>query len=397
MGRGVREGADQRRLRRSSALAGAGDGVVGVALPLLAVGLSRDPLVVAAVLAAQHLPWAGLALVRPRMVGTADQRTILGLAATVRAVAAAALGLLALAGAETTSLVVVAALVVGLGEALADGAEDLVSAGPTIGSGLFRSGMAGLAAVGLPLGGVLYALAAGVPFVVAMGLFAVAALASLTVPRRLGGPRPADAEPASLGGAIPALAHKTAAVTAVAVLSSAAGGAVLGVLVLFAVDDLGLGAPAFGLVSSGMALAAAVGAAAAPVVGRVLGLRVGSALAGAGSGAAYAGAGLVADPARPYLAVLALAAGAGVGMAAAVLVLARLHLAFPAPGVDRSMAALHVRVWGAVPLGALAGGMVGRTSGVVATLVAAGMVLAAAAVVAVAVAPTTSSVLEKSG
>ena len=397
MGREVQGAAEERRLRRSSALAGAGDGVVAVALPLLAVGLSGDPLVVAAVLAAQHLPWAAMALTRPRMFEAADQRTILGLAGTVRAVTAAVLGVLALAGAETTPVVLAAALVLGLGEALADGAEGLVSAGPAVGTGLFRSGMAGLAAVGLPLGGLLYALAAGVPFVVSMGLFAAAALACLTVPRRLGGAGAAATELTGPQGGLSALAQGTAGVTAVAVLSNAAGGAVLGVLVLFAVDDLGLGAPAFGLVSSGLAAAAALGAGAAPGAGRILGLRMGSALACAASGAAYAGAGLVADPARPYLAVLALAAGVGAGMAAAVLVLARLHLAFPPPGVDRSVAAFHIRAWGAVPFGALAGGVVGRTSGVVATLVGAGMVLAAAAVAAAVVSPAASPVLEKSG
>jgi len=48
---------DERRLRRSSTMAGVGDGVVAVALPLLAANVTRDPLAIAAVVAAQHLPW----------------------------------------------------------------------------------------------------------------------------------------------------------------------------------------------------------------------------------------------------------------------------------------------------------------------------------------------------
>lgn len=374
MGRGVDGG---RRLRRASAFAGAGDGMVAVALPLLAVGLSRHPVAVAGVIAAQHLPWALLAAIGPQVIGLADQRTVLGSAATLRAATAAVLGLLALAGAERMSVVVAGALVLGLGEALGDGAEDMVSSGAGPGAGLYRSGMTGLAAVGLPLGGLLFALAAGLPFLLAMGLFAVAALAALTLPRRLVGARPEVGRPT---GDIAAPAGATAALTGVAALAAAAGGAVLGLLVLFAVDDLGLGAPAFGLVSSGLAAAAALGALVAPTVGSVFGWRGGSALALASSGAAYAGAAALADPNRAYLAVVALAAGAGAGMVAAVLLRAGLHLAVGAASPTSALAAFHLRVWAAVPAGALAGGVVAAASSVRTALSIAGLVSVVAAV-----------------
>ena len=76
-------GTDQRRLRRSSTIAGVGDGVVAVALPLLAANLTHDPLAVAAVVAAQHLPWA-LVHVGWRFLN-GDRRTLIGTVDTSRA------------------------------------------------------------------------------------------------------------------------------------------------------------------------------------------------------------------------------------------------------------------------------------------------------------------------
>lgn len=394
MGRSTEAVSERRRLRRSSTLAGVGDGVLAVALPLLAAGVSRNPLAVAAVVAAHHLPWGVLAATRRSVVGTADQRTVLGLGATLRAAAVVVIGLLGLVGAETTALLVVAALVAGLGAALADGAEEefagLAESEPVVGERrrgeLRRRGMVAMAVVGLPLGGLVYELSAALPFLVDVGVYSVAALSALALRRPFPGSAPASRPLADERAAlIPALAPGTGKVTLAVAGSTAAGSAVLGVLVLFALDDLGLGAPAFGFLLTGMAGAATAGALAAPTVGGVFGLRWGAGIALGVSGAGYATAGVLADPGRPLLAVVALGLGSGAAMMATVLLRALLHAAAGRALDSGALAGFHVRVWSAVPLGMLAGGAAAHAVGVPGAVTAGGLLLALTALAMAAV------------
>jgi hypothetical protein len=376
---------DRRRLRRSSTLAGVGDGFLAVALPLLAAGVTDDPLAVAAVMAAHHAPWAVLAVARHRLVGAADQRTVLGLGATLRAAAVLLVGLLGLIGTETAVLLVVIALVAGAGAALADQAEEefagLAEAEPDAGgrrsTELRRRGMIGMALVGLPLGGLTYEAAAALPFLVDVGVFALAALSALTIRR----PLPVSASEPGRGKSgrvalVPALAQGTEGVTLVAAGATAASSAALGVLVLFALDDLGLGAPAFGFLLAGMALAATLGALAAPSLGGSFGLHGATGVALAVSGAGYAGAGALADPDRPLVAVVALGVGSGAAMVATVLLRALLHTGSGRVVDGDALAGFHARVWAAVPLGALAGGVGAKAMGVSEVVTAAGLLVA---------------------
>ncbi|HEV2069982.1 MAG TPA: hypothetical protein VGR26_09325 [Acidimicrobiales bacterium] len=384
-----RAGADRRRLRRSSSLAGVGDGLVAVALPLLAAGSTRHPLAVASVVAAEHLPWAVLATVRRAGRGAADQRTVLGVGTTMRAAAVVVVGLLALVGAETIVLLVMAALVVGGGAALADQAEEEVaglldqgSVGTErLGADLRRRAMIGMAVVGLPLGGLIYEVVAALPFLVDVGVYAVAALTALTVRGPLVGPvSPVPVDGGRLTVSVPALAPGTGVVTLAAGGAMAASSAVLGVLVLFALEDLGLGAPAFGFLLAGLAAAATIGALLAPTAGAVVGLRLGTAAALVVSGTAYAAAGVLADPAAPYLSALALGGGVGAGMVATVLLRAWLHARVGRVVDGDALAAFHARVWAGVPLGALAGGMAASAVGVADTVLGAGLLVILSAV-----------------
>ncbi|CAN5823292.1 MFS transporter [soil metagenome] len=386
--------SERRRLRRSSTLAGLGDGVLAVALPLLAAGVSRDPLAVAGVLAAHHLPWGVLAVTRRSLVGTADQRTVLGLGATLRAAAVVVIGLLGLVGAETTVLLVVAALVAGLGAALADGAEEefagLAESEPLAGDRrrgeLRRRGMVAMAVVGLPLGGLVYELAAALPFLVDAGVYSVAALSALALRRPFSGAASGlRAMGKGRAASIPALAPGTGKVTLAVAASTAAGSAVLGVLVLFALDDLGLGAPAFGLILRGMAGAATAGAWAAPTVGGLLGLRGGAGITLGVSGAGYATASVLADPGRPLVAVVALGLGSGAAMIATVLLRALLHGGAGRALDSGALADFHARVWSSVPLGMLAGGVAAQAVGVPEVVTAGGLLVGLTALTVAAI------------
>jgi hypothetical protein len=360
------------RLQRSALVAGVAEGVVATALPLLAANLTHDPLTVAGVIAAQHLPWILVALGWP-FVARRDQRTLIGLVHTIRALAVGYLGFLALGGFDTIHKIELIAFLVGMGEALTGSVEE-----DTGDSTLSTRGMLGLALVGMPLGGFLYEIFLAVPFVLDVLFFALAGLFALFVPRPV-------ATVAVLRTGRPRLTPGTAPVMVTSLLATLARSAVLGVLVLYALVDLGLGAPAFGLLLAGLAATAAGGAWAAPDLGAVLGIRRGFAVASTVSGAAFAVAAAVADPARPWTGAMALGVAWGAATAAIVLLRALLPLAAGRPVTGAALRAFHLVEWAGVCAGALAGGWIGRSHGVSSVLVwaAAGSALAAVSVVAV--------------
>ena len=381
------DAVDVRRLRRSAFLAGLGDGVVAVALPLLAAGVTRDPLAIAAVVAAQHLPWPLLALALPSLAG-ADRRTLAGAGNSARAIALGLAGLQAVVGTETLLTIQIVAFVVGIAQALTDdtervGGQILRDRGGEAHATLAGAGMAGLAVVGLPIGGVLYELLAPIPLLFVVGIFAVAALFALGVRRPLLTPA-AGVGPRSRPPLLPRLAPGTVVITAAAALASAAAGAVAGVLVLIALEDLGLGAPAFGFLLTGLAASSFVGALLAPSLGRRPGVRYGGAVGLVVAAAALVAAWVLLDPDRPYPAIVALGIAAAGSTVATVLLRTQRHGAVSTPEPD-ALRAFSLAVWTAMPLGAVIGGVLARSTAPEDVLL-----LAAGAAVVAAVASVTA-------
>jgi len=373
-----------RQLRRSATVAGIGDGIAAVALPLLATRVTPDPLAIASVVAAQHVPWVLVHLAG--RAGAYDRRTLVGLADTARAVAVGILGILTLTNAETMLAIQLVAFVVGVGEAWTDRIES-ESSSP---GSLSTRGMLAVGLVGFPLGGLLYEVSPGpaTPLLADVLVFTVASTLALAIrsavrprpesrpaPTRPGHPRPS-------GGGLPPAAVALLASSAVA--SFAASG-LLGLLVLFATADLGLGAPAFGLLLAGLALSTALGGLAAPLVGELVGVRTGVAAGQVVAGGAVAAAALLADPGRPWPAIVALGVGAAAGMAATVLGRARLQLVAGPRGTAAALHLLHLVTWAAIPAGALVAGLAARHTPVDRVLVGTGgaWLLAAVAVLAV--------------
>jgi transmembrane secretion effector len=344
---------------------------------------------VAAVIAAAHLPWVVVTLLSGTVLPGLERRTVIGTAHTLRGAAVAAMAYWAAGNAETLGKLAAAAFAIGLGEALADHVEDeadeLPSARPQP-SGLARAlrsgGMVGVAVIGLPVGGLLYEVLPPVPFVASVFVFCMAGLIAL-VPRVPLGPEGrarAVAPPAPIR-----LSPGTTRPTAVAALQALGTSAVLGVLVLFALDDLGLGAPSFGVLLGALAAGAAGGGLAAPELGRVLGSSRGTAAAALVAALAYAVAAAASSPSFPLVGAAALIIGAAAAMATGVLARAELH----ARGGRRlgagGLRAFHLVVWSAIPLGAVLGGLVAEALGVaVAVAVAGGAPAVAAGVVALA-------------
>jgi hypothetical protein len=169
--------------------------------------------------------------------------------------------------------------------------------------------------------------------------------------------------------------------TAVAALQALATSAVLGVLVLFALDDLGLGAPSFGVLLGALAAGAALGGLAAPELGRALGGPRGTAAAALVAALAYGIAAGASSPSFPVVGAVALVVGSAAAMAAGVLARAELH----ARGGRRlgagGLRAFHLVVWSAIPLGAVVGGLVAEVAGVATAVAVAGGAPAVAAAV----------------
>jgi MFS family permease len=163
----------------ASGFANLADGVFQVALPLLAVQLTRSPLLIAGVNLAARLPWL-LALVAGALADRLDRRQTMVRVNLVRTVLLAGLALAVLTDLATLPMLYAVALLLGMAETLFDTSaqsllpaivarEDLTRAN----SRLFAVELVANTFVGPPLGGLL----AAAGLAVAMGAPAVAYLA----------------------------------------------------------------------------------------------------------------------------------------------------------------------------------------------------------------------------
>jgi MFS family permease len=163
----------------ASGFANLADGVFQVALPLLAVQLTRSPLLIAGVNLAARLPWL-LALVAGALADRLDRRQTMVRVNLVRTVLLAGLALAVVTDLATLPMLYAVALLLGMAETLFDTSaqsllpaivarEDLTRAN----SRLFAVELVANTFVGPPLGGLL----AAAGLAVAMGAPAVAYLA----------------------------------------------------------------------------------------------------------------------------------------------------------------------------------------------------------------------------
>ena len=163
----------------ASGFANLADGVFQVALPLLAVQLTRSPLLIAGVNLAARLPWL-LALVAGALADRLDRRQTMVRVNLVRSVLLGGLALAVATDLASLAMLYAVALLLGLAETLFDtSAQSLLpalvprEALTTANSRLFAVELVANTFVGPPLGGLL----AAVGLAVAMGMPALAYLA----------------------------------------------------------------------------------------------------------------------------------------------------------------------------------------------------------------------------
>lgn len=376
-------GPSFRRLWAASALSNLADGVFQVALPLLAVSLTRSPGPVAGVALAQRLPWLVMALPAGALADRLDRRRTM---IRVDVLRVAVMGALAVAvGLDVTNLpgLYVAALVLGVGETLFDtaaqsilpsvvGREHLVPANGRLQAVELTMNQF----VGPPLGG----LAASATLAAAFAVSSFAHLAAAACLVTMAGtfrPERADPGPSLRGDVVEGLRFvwgnpvlRTFAVMLGGM--NLAFAAHFSVFVLFAVDPgpLGLSSAGFGLLlAAGAAGGVTASASVAPLerlAGRARCL----------GGAVVVFGGALAVPAATTSVPANVLAFAALGFAMVVWNVITVSLRqriTPDALLGRMNSAYRLLGWGTMPVGAALGGTVAEIAGLRPTFLAASL------------------------
>ena len=274
-------GPDFAKLWTASAVSNLGDGVTLVAGPLLAASLTRDPRLVAGLVVAQRLPWLLFSLVSGALVDRLDRRRVMVTVDAARSVAVGLLGLAVLADAASLPLLYAVFFALGTAETLFDNAA--VSILPAVvpraqlaraNGRLLGAQMVANELVAPPLGGLLFATAAAVPFLLDAGSFAAAAAMAAAMGGRFRVERPEGAAPTTLRAEIAEgvrwlARHRLLRILAVAIaLMNFTLSAALSIFVLYAQERLGLGPVGYGALLASLAVG---GITASLVAARIIG------------------------------------------------------------------------------------------------------------------------------
>jgi MFS family permease len=261
----------------AAALANLGDGIRVAAFPLLAAALSSDPRAVAAVAAAQFLPWLVTGLYAGVLADRRGARALLAATDAARVLVLVTLAAAVAAGWATIVLVAAAAFLLGATETVRDTAAQTAIPKLVPDAELERANgrlvageVVGNEFVGPPLGAVLFAAGAAVPFAVNGASLALAVMLMLSLPLSL--TRRMPVEPGTPVRVLDGLRWlvrqpvlRTLAFTVAAI--AAADSAWFAIFVLFAREHLGLHALGFGLL---LATGAVGGLAGSFAAGRLI-------------------------------------------------------------------------------------------------------------------------------
>ncbi|RSM66189.1 MFS transporter [Amycolatopsis sp. WAC 01376] len=364
-----------RRLRwllASSAASNLGDGIGKVAFPLLAVTLTRDPLLIAGLSATQFLPWLLFALPAGALLDRIDRRRAMILANSARAVVVGGMAVLVAMGGVTIWAVYAAALLIGVAEVVADsaanvlipavvGKESLDSAN----SKLQACEIVGQTFLGGPVGSATFALFATFPFLLNSVGFAIAAAVLIGL---AGSYRPKAAEDRAtdlrteLAEGFRWLKGNRLVLRLVVIagLISLVSELAQAQLVLYAIEYLRLSEAAFGLFAFGGGIGGLLGAAVAPRLVKATGRRTVLLGGTACCGAAFTGMGLTTSP---------VAGAALFGLFAAAVVAVNIvlgtarHTLVPGELLGRVLGVWRTVVWGAIPIGGQLGGVLTHALG----------------------------------
>ena len=375
-----------RRLWASSAVSNLGDGLRVTALPLLAASLTRDPTAIAAVTAVVWLPWLVFGIVGGTLVDRMSRIGLLIGVQVARMLVVAALAVLVWQGQASMPLIYLVAFGVGIGEVLADtalqaliptlvGEPDLERANGQ----LYAAQAVANDFVGPPVGSVLYATVAAAPFAANAAAWGVSAILLsrlfVTQPRRTVRAPTSFVEDV-VAGAKWLFRHEVLRVLLVwGAVVNASLVAFGSISVLFALDILGVSEAAFGFLAAAIGLGGITGTVFAGRLVRRFGrarLIQAGAMAG---GLAGMLAGLAPSPIIFAVLLFVLTAFAAV---VSIVVAALRQSIVPNELLGRVHATFRVFSYGAIPVGALAGGWLASVWGLRAPYLIGGAIVALA-------------------
>jgi MFS family permease/GNAT superfamily N-acetyltransferase len=368
------------RLFISSATSDLADGVGRVALPLLAATLTRDPLLISALTAFAFLPWLLFALVSGALVDRIDRRRAMVAANLLRAMVIGGLAAAALLGVANMALVYAVAFTIGVAETIYDSAAraalpqlvrlDQLEAGNSL---IATGQVVGQTFLGAPIGSFLFAAVAAAPlFTNAVG-FALAAALVLTIRQSL---RPVRTDRTSIRSDIrDGLRwiwnhHFLRGLTLLTAGTGIGLYMTIAVQVLYVLQTLHLSEAAYGLIMVAAGGGAVLGGLTAPLISARLGRPTSLIGAVALNAIATMALGLTSEP---LLASALFALAALAGTVWDVLSLSLRQALIPTEMFGRAQGSYRTAVWGAFPLGALAGGALAAATSVPAVFLIAGL------------------------
>jgi MFS family permease len=360
-------GRNYWRLWTSAGLSNLADGVLSVSLPLIAIGYTQSPTLIAGLAVAVSLPWLLFALQAGAISDRYDRRRVMLAAnvgrATLMALVAAAVGL----DIANIWLLYVVAFFLGIAETLYDTSAQSIlpqvvdrSLLPRANGRLYTIELAANEFVGPPLGGFLVAVGAALSLATSsvVWLVAAAVLLLLSGTYKTGHDRSTTIR-ADIGEGLRFLAHHRVlrAMAALTGLSHLGSSAMFAVFVLYAVGPdsaMGLSEPGFGVLLTSLAVGSFIGTLVAEPLDRLLGRQLTLIVM------LVAGGVMLAAPAFTtnawVIASTFVVGGATIVMGNVVMVSLRQRVT-PDRLLGRVNSAYRLVAWGTMPIGALLGGL----------------------------------------
>lgn len=377
-----RLGPDYRRLWWANAISSTGDGAFVAALPLLAVTITRDPRLVSVVTAATYLPWMLLSLPAGVIVDRYDRVTLMWCAQLVQAMVVVVLAIAVVFRQADIEVLALGGLLLGCAEVVFSNAAQSVLPALVPPELLAKANGSqqisltiGESFLGPPLGSLLFAAAAALPFGLDAASFAASAGLVAKLPRASRAPRDPGRPKirAQIAEGLHWLArHRLLRVIAVLLgVYNFANQMGQAVLVLLATQTLHVGTRGYGFLLAAVAVGSVAGGLVCPWLTGKLGMLPSLIIGGAINAAVFVGIGLAPGPA--VVAVMLAAQGFAVTMWNVVTVSLRQQLV-PAPLLGRVNSVYRMLGWGLMPLGALAGGFVAHAADLRAPYIVAGII-----------------------
>jgi MFS family permease len=361
------------RLWTSSGVSNLADGILKVALPLVAIRFTDSPTLIAGLAFALMIPWLLFALPAGALADRLDRRKAMLGANAVRAALLGVLAVTAMVDVGSIWLLYAVAFSIGIAETIYDTAAQSIL--PLIVSRdqlsrangrLFAAELTANEFVGPPLGGFLVAAGVALTFTTSAGLWVVAIGALLLVrgPFRVERTHRTTMRADIAEGLRYLWRHRLLRTLAVMVgVFNFASNAVFAVFVLYAVGPdsaIGLSEPAFGLLFAMIAAGSLVGSLVAERAEARLGRARSLMLTIVGSALLFGGPALTSNA---YAIGAAFFVGGITGAVWNVITVSLRQRITPDRLLGRLNSSYRLVAWGSRPLGAIAGGVLAQALG----------------------------------